>query len=159
MTYEAGKFDAGSERIRVHQGSQFQSLEDIRNLVIKGGVSELGTGLVRLGDVADIRMGYQTPALTENRYNGEPSVTLAVSPVNGINVVSLGDTIRDIIDDYQASLPLGVKISTVAYQPDEVQKSIDNFVGNLLESVAIVFVVLLIFMALKVPPSLAVACY
>ncbi|ROV57972.1 efflux RND transporter permease subunit [Vibrio ponticus] len=149
MTYEAGKFDAGSERIRVHQGSQFQSLDDIRNLVIKGGVSELGTGLVRLGDVADIRMGYQTPALTENRYNGEPSVTLAVSPVNGINVVSLGDTIRAIIDDYQASLPLGVQISTVAYQPDEVQKSIDNFVGNLLESVAIVFVVLLIFMGFK----------
>ncbi|WP_194435243.1 efflux RND transporter permease subunit [Vibrio fluminensis] len=149
MSYEAGKFDAGSERIRVHQGSQFQSLDDIRNLVIKGGVSELGTGLVRLGDVADIRMGYQTPALTENRYNGEPSVTLAVSPVNGINVVSLGDTIRAIIDDYQASLPLGVEIATVAYQPDEVQKSIDNFVGNLLESVAIVFVVLLIFMGFK----------
>ncbi|OLQ88174.1 transporter [Vibrio panuliri] len=149
MTYEAGKFDAGTERIRVHQGTQFQSLDDIRNLVIKGGVSELGTGLVRLGDVADVRMGYQTPAVTENRYNGEPSVTLAVSPVNGINVVSLGDTIRDIIDQYQASLPLGVEISAVAYQPDEVAKSIDNFVGNLLESVAIVFVVLLIFMGFK----------
>ena len=149
MTYEAGKFDAGHERIRVHQGSQFQSLEDIRQLVIKGGVSELGSGLVRLGDVADVTMGYQTPALTENRYNGEPSVTLAVSPVDGINVVSLGDTIRDIITEYQATLPLGVDIAAVAYQPDEVQKSIDKFVSNLLESVAIVFVVLLIFMGFK----------
>ncbi|HAS62340.1 MAG TPA: transporter, partial [Vibrio sp.] len=149
MTYEAGKFDAGNERIRVYQASQFQSLEDIRNLVIKGGISELGTGLLRLGDIADVRMGYQTPAITENRYNGEPSVTLAVSPVNGINVVSLGDTISDIINSYQASLPLGVEITAVAYQPDEVEKSIDNFVGNLLESVAIVFVVLLIFMGFK----------
>lgn len=149
MTYEAGKFDAGSERIRVHQGSQFQSLQDISNLMIKGGVSELGTGIVRLGDIADIRMGYQTPAVTENRYNSEPSVTLAVSPVDGINVVSLGDTIRNIVTQYQAELPLGVEISSVAYQPDEVQKSIDNFVGNLLESVAIVFVVLLIFMGFK----------
>ncbi|MGF1911750.1 efflux RND transporter permease subunit [Vibrio kasasachensis] len=149
MTYEAGKFDAGHERIRVHQGSQFQSLEDIRNLVIKGGISELGTGLVRLGDVADVSMGYQTPALTENRYNGQPSVTLAVSPVDGINVVSLGDDIRGTIDEYQASLPLGVTISAVAYQPDEVQKSIDNFVGNLLESVGIVFIVLLVFMGFK----------
>ncbi|GAL35142.1 acriflavin resistance protein [Vibrio maritimus] len=52
-------------------------------------------------------MGYQTPALTENRYNGQDSVTLAVSPVPGINVVSLGDTIQEIINDYQASLPLG----------------------------------------------------
>ncbi|MFM2587408.1 efflux RND transporter permease subunit [Vibrio sp. TBV020] len=149
MTFEAGKFDAGRERIRIAQSSEFQSLDDVRNLVIKGGVSELGTGLIRLGDIADVSMGYQTPALTENRYNGEQSVTLAVSPVQGINVVSLGDTIRTIIDEYQASLPLGVEISTVAYQPDEVQKSIDDFVGNLLESVGIVFVVLLVFMGFK----------
>ncbi|MCV5261744.1 efflux RND transporter permease subunit, partial [Escherichia coli] len=106
-------------------------------------------GLIRLGDIADITMGYQTPALAENRYNGEPAVTLAVSPVQGINVVSLGDTIQDIIANYQATLPLGVDISTVAYQPEEVQKSIDDFVGNLLESVAIVFVVLLVFMGFK----------
>lgn len=149
MTFEAGKFDTGRERVRIAQSSEFQSLDDVRNLVIKGGVSELGTGLIRLGDIADVSMGYQTPALTENRYNGEQSVTLAVSPVQGINVVSLGDTIRTIIDEYQASLPLGVEISTVAYQPDEVQKSIDDFVGNLAESVGIVFVVLLVFMGFK----------
>ncbi|WP_440886499.1 efflux RND transporter permease subunit [Vibrio campbellii] len=149
MTFEAGKFDAGTERIRVTQTSEFQSLDDIRNLVIKGGVSELGTGLIRLGDIADVTMGYQTPALTESRFNGEAAVTLAVSPVEGINVVSLGDTIRDIIHSYEQTLPLGVDISTVAYQPEEVQKAIDNFVGNLLESVAIVFVVLLVFMGFK----------
>lgn len=149
MAFEAGKFDAGRERIRVQQSSEFQSLDDIRNLVIKGGVSELGTGLLRLGDIADVSMGYQTPALTENRYNGEQSVTLAVSPVQGINVVSLGDTITAIIDEFQATLPLGVEISTIAYQPDEVQKSIDNFVGNLMESVGIVFIVLLVFMGFK----------
>ncbi|EDL70458.1 efflux RND transporter permease subunit [Vibrio campbellii] len=149
MTFEAGKFDAGTERIRVTQTSEFQSLDDIRNLVIKGGVSELGAGLIRLGDIADVSMGYQTPALTESRFNGEAAVTLAVSPVEGINVVSLGDTIRDIIHSYEQTLPLGVDISTVAYQPEEVQKAIDNFVGNLLESVAIVFVVLLVFMGFK----------
>lgn len=149
MTFEAGKFDAGTERIRITQTSEFQSLDDIRNLVIKGGMSELGTGLIRLGDIADVSMGYQTPALTESRFNGEPAVTLAVSPVEGINVVSLGDTIRDIIQNYQQTLPLGVDISTVAYQPEEVQKAIDDFVGNLLESVGIVFVVLLVFMGFK----------
>ncbi|MHB9958480.1 efflux RND transporter permease subunit [Vibrio campbellii] len=149
MTFEAGKFDAGTERIRITQTSEFQSLDDIRNLVIKGGVSELGTGLIRLGDIADVTMGYQTPALTESRFNGEAAVTLAVSPVEGINVVSLGDTIRDIIHNYEQTLPLGVDISTVAYQPEEVQKAIDDFVGNLLESVGIVFVVLLVFMGFK----------
>ena len=149
MTFDAGKFSAGTERIRVQQSSEFGSLDDIKNLMIKGGVSELGTSLIRLGDIADITMGYQEPMMTENRYNGVPAVTLATSPVTGVNVVSLGDEINQIVSDFQATLPLGVEIATVANQPEEVQKSIDNFVSNLLESVAIVFIVLSIFMGLK----------
>ncbi len=149
MTFDAGKFSVGTERIRVQQSSEFSSLDDIKNLMIKGGVSELGTSLIRLGDIADITMGYQEPMMTENRYNGVPAVTLAMSPVTGVNVVSLGDEINQIVNDFQTTLPLGVDIATVANQPEEVQKSIDNFVSNLLESVAIVFIVLSVFMGLK----------
>ncbi len=149
MTFDAGKFSVGTERIRVQQSSEFSSLDDIKNLMIKGGVSELGTSLIRLGDIADITMGYQEPMMTENRYNGVPAATLAMSPVTGVNVVSLGDEINQIVNDFQTTLPLGVDIATVANQPEEVQKSIDNFVSNLLESVAIVFIVLSVFMGLK----------
>ncbi len=149
MTFDAGKFSVGTERIRVQQSSEFSSLDDIKNLMIKAGVSELGTSLIRLGDIADITMGYQEPMMTENRYNGVPAVTLAMSPVSGVNVVSLGDEINQIVNDFQTTLPLGVDIATVANQPEEVQKSIDNFVSNLLESVAIVFIVLSVFMGLK----------
>lgn len=148
-TFDAGRFATSNERIRIEQSSEFGSIDDIKNLMLKGGISELGTGLIRLGDIADITMGYQEPAMTENRYNGIPAVTLAMSPVSGVNVVSLGDDINRIVSDFQNSLPLGVEIATVANQPDEVQKSIDNFVNNLLESVAIVFIVLSIFMGIK----------
>ncbi|MCG9631099.1 efflux RND transporter permease subunit [Vibrio sp. Isolate30] len=148
-TFDAGRFATTNERIRIEQSSEFGSIDDIKNLMLKGGISELGTGLIRLGDIADITMGYQEPAMTENRYNGSPAVTLAMSPVSGVNVVSLGDDINRIVSDFQDSLPLGVEIATVANQPDEVQKSIDNFVNNLLESVAIVFIVLTVFMGIK----------
>lgn len=148
-TFNAGYFDVGTQRIRVDQSSEFQSLEDIRNLVIKGGISELGTGLIRLGDIAEVSMGYLEPTLAESRFNGEPAVTLAASPVGGINVVDLGEEITAIIKAFQAELPVGFEISTAAYQPDEVHKSILDFIGNLAESVAIVFVVLLVFMGLK----------
>ncbi|WP_261902592.1 efflux RND transporter permease subunit [Vibrio fortis] len=148
-TFDAGRFATTNERIRIEQSTEFGSIDDIKNLMLKGGISELGTGLIRLGDIADITMGYQEPAMTENRYNGSPAVTLAMSPVSGVNVVSLGDDINRIVSDFQDSLPLGVEIATVANQPDEVQKSIDNFVNNLLESVAIVFIVLTVFMGIK----------
>lgn len=149
MTYEAGSFVAGNERVRVNQSGSFQSLEDIKNFTIKGGISEFGTGLIRLGDIADISIDYQTPAQSMSRFNGYDAVTLAVSPIDGMNVVSLGESINQIIADYQQQLPVGVEIGTVAFQPEEVNKAINNFMINVIESVLIVVIVLWIFMGLK----------
>ncbi|MCL1051588.1 efflux RND transporter permease subunit [Shewanella abyssi] len=149
LTYDSGSYEAAGERIRIDQGSAFKSIDDIKNFTLKGGFGSNSSGLLRLGDIADVSLAYKTPATTISRFNGKTAVTLAVSPVKGINVVSLGDTMTQIIADYQQELPLGINIGTIAFQPDEVAKSIEDFVMNLLESVAIVFVVLLIFMGFK----------
>ncbi len=149
LTFDSGSFAADQQRIRIDQSSAFKSVNDIKNLIIKGGVGQYSTGLIRLGDIADVSLGYKTPVTSLSRFNGEQAITLAVSPVNGINVVSLGESLTQIIADYQAELPLGIEIGTIAFQPDEVEKSIADFVINLLESVVIVFAVLLIFMGFK----------
>ncbi|WP_218638775.1 efflux RND transporter permease subunit [Shewanella sp. UCD-KL12] len=149
ITLDAGGYDSGIERIRVSQTGSFSSLEDIENITVRSGISQLSTGLIRLGDIADIYYGYQTPALSQSRFNGERAVTIAASPVDGINVVTLGDTIKAVIDDLQQQLPVGVKISTIAFQPDEVQKSINSFITNLLESITIVVIILMFFMGWK----------
>ena len=149
LTFNSGSFAADNERIRVDQSSAFKSVDDIKALTIKGGVGNYSTGLLRLGDIADVSLGYQSPAMTLSRFNGKQAVSLAVSPVSGINVVSLGESLTEIIADYQQELPLGIEIGTIAFQPDEVKKSIEDFVINLAESVAIVFAVLLIFMGFK----------
>jgi len=139
---DAGKFALNTERIRVDMGGYFQTLEDIRDLKISG----TGKNVIRLGDVSNIYMDYEKPSQTECRYNGFPAVILGVSPRDEINVVSLGDSIKKIIDDYQKELPAGAEIGVITFQPDEVQKSINGFVINLLESVLIVMAVLWLFM-------------
>ncbi|RJG49904.1 efflux RND transporter permease subunit [Motilimonas pumila] len=147
--YDAGRFKAGIERVRIEQSSAFQSVADISNFMIKGGVGDVSTGLIRLGDIADISMGYQEPPLSISRYNGKNAITIAVSPVSGVNVVSLGDQLRQTISDFKQTAPIGVEVEDIAFQPDEVTKSINNFVSNLLESVLIVVVVLWVFMGIK----------
>ncbi|MFV0596698.1 efflux RND transporter permease subunit [Shewanella sp.] len=146
MPIVAGDFDLGIENLRVEQGDTFKSIDDIRNLSIQTGLNGLQSAVIRLGDIADVTMEYQDPASTLSRYNGQQAITLAVSPVNGINVVSIGDTLKSVLTDYQAKLPDGAGIGVIAYQPEEVQKSVNNFIVNLIESVVIVVVVLLIFM-------------
>lgn len=146
MPVTAGDFDLGIENLRVEQGGSFQTVDDIRNVSIQTGINGLNSAVIRLGDIADITMDYQDPATTLSRFNGQQAVTLAVSPVNGINVVSIGDTLKQVLADYQAELPAGAGIGVIAYQPEEVQKSVNNFISNLIESIVIVVVVLLIFM-------------
>ena len=58
----------------------------------------------------------------------------------------IGDKLKSVLHDYEAKMPTGSGIGVVAYQPEEVEKSINSFVLNLLESVAIVIAVLLVFM-------------
>ncbi|UPW19679.1 efflux RND transporter permease subunit [Agarivorans sp. TSD2052] len=149
MVLDSGSFKVGEERIRVSQNGTFSNVNDIKNLLIKTGVANVGSGLIRLGDIADIYLDYQTPALSQSRFNGQPAVTIAVSPVDGINVVALGDTLKQVLNDYTSELPIGSEIGTIAFQPDEVKKSINNFVSNLVESIVIVVAVLWIFMGLR----------
>lgn len=147
----SGDFDVGYENIRVEQTGQYNDVDDIRNLLISTGINGVGdgAGTVRLGDVADISMGYQDPASTLSRYNGQKAITLAVSPEEGINVVSIGDELMGVINDFKAELPVGADVGVVAFQPDEVTDSINNFVMNLIESIVIVVIVLFVFMGLQ----------
>ena len=146
MPLHSGDFPLGIEQLRVEQGGAFNSVEDIQNLSIKTGINGLESATVKLGDIANIYLDYQDPAITLSRFNGQQAITLAVSPVNGINVVSIGDTLKQELAQFEATLPEGVHIGVIAYQPEEVAKSVNNFILNLAESVIIVVVVLLIFM-------------
>lgn len=148
-TYYAGSFVAGQERIRIDQSSEFESLSDIENVLIKGGFSELSTGTLRLGDIADITMEYQDPAQTLNRYNGVDAVTVAVSITEGSNVISMGESINQVVEQFESELPLGMKVGVVAFQPEVVDSAIKNFLINLGESILIVVAVLWVFMGLK----------
>lgn len=143
---QTGDYHLGIENLRVAQSGQYRNVEDIRNLMLTTGQPGAGTGTLRLGDVADVHLSYQSPALTESRYNGQQAITLAVSPQDGINVVSIGDELTRVLQQFEAEQPLGTGVGVIAYQPTEVMKSINNFVLNLLESIVIVVVVLLVFM-------------
>ncbi|MBY6094746.1 efflux RND transporter permease subunit [Ferrimonas balearica] len=146
LNVDGGGFDMDTRRIRIAQSGRFESVAELENLMLKGSLGELGHGLVRLGDIAEIHLEEQRPALNRSRYNGHKAVVLAVSPAEGINVVSLGEGLNQVLAQFESTLPLGADVGIVAFQPDEVDKSINNFVSNLLQSLAIVVGVLLIFM-------------
>ncbi|QIZ76922.1 efflux RND transporter permease subunit [Ferrimonas lipolytica] len=141
-----GDFTSGIERIRIGNQDTLDSVEAVGDLILRGGAGELGNDRFRLADVANVYEDDSETPLLQTRFNGHSTITVAVNPQDGINVVAIGDTIKQAIADFEAKVPAGIVVDAIVFQPDEVNKSVSDFTGNLISSVAIVVIVLWIFM-------------
>jgi len=144
----AGNLTLGVERIPVNPTGEFTSEQEIGDLLIKGRGPET-QGSVYLRDVADIRRGYQEPPSTLLRYDGKPAIGLAISTVLGGNVVTMGEALTKRFFELEAMRPIGMDLHVISLQSRSVIESINGFLINLVEAVAIVIIVLLAFMGLR----------
>ncbi len=145
MVY-SGNMDAGPERMRIDMAGDFQSLEQLRSLVLRGSPPH---ELVLLRDVAAVSRGYADPPAWQMRYNGKPAIGIGISTVSGGNVVEMGEAVKERLQEIMQEMPAGIDINAVAYQAQVVTHAIDQFVVNLLQSLAIVVGILVITMGLR----------
>ena len=142
----AGSIHVGQENIRLHPTGEFESVKQLEDLLI----SERGAqNLIYLGDVATVERGYEEIPTNLIRFNGKPAINVGVSFSSGVNVVNIGENIRNRLDELEEYRPIGIEVDSMYFQPEEVSKSINAFVVNLAEAVLIVIAVLLIFMGFK----------
>ncbi|MBH0040703.1 efflux RND transporter permease subunit [Pseudoalteromonas sp. SWN166] len=142
----AGKIRVGDESIRLHPTGEFKDVKELETLLIsKPGANEL----IYLGDVAKVYREYAEVPNNIIRYNSQQSLLIGVSFMTGVNVVDVGKHIDEHLASLEYQRPHGIDINSVYNQPQEVQKSVDGFIISLLEAIAIVIVVLLLFMGLK----------
>lgn len=145
IVVDAGRVEAGDEYLRIRPDSLIHSSQDLGDILItKGDKSQ-----VRLRDIAAIRRGYQDPAPNKLHMDGHRAIGIGISTEQGGNVVSMGEAIKQRLAELQQQIPLGMHLEVIYMQSDMVTTAIDGFLVNLLEAVAIVIGVLLIFMGLR----------
>ena len=142
---ETGSITLGSRYIRVSPTSAIFSVDDIADLVIGG----TGGNLTRLRDVATVRRDYEEPQSFKLKFNGRPALAIGISTVEGGNVVNMGRAVSARLKELEAFRPVGIELTPIYMQSEQVIKSISDFIVNLLESLAIVVGVLLVFMGLR----------
>ena len=142
----AGHVEVGPDFITIDPTGLFDSVDDFLSLVIAG---EPGGAQIYLRDIATIRRGYRDPAKQLIRYNGMPAVGLGISTVPDGNVVTMGDGVGARFRELLPQIPLGMDVGIIALQSREVTTAINSFLVSLLQAVAIVVVVLLLFMGLR----------
>jgi multidrug efflux pump subunit AcrB len=144
----SGNLTLGKEYITVNPTGEFASEQEFKDLLISTRAPG-SDSLVLLGDVADIKRGYQDPSRALMRFNGVPAIGLGISTVQGGNVVKMGEALAKRFKELESTRPVGMEVHIVSMMSEAVTKAINGFLVNLIEAVVIVVVVLLIFMGLR----------
>ena len=117
--------------------------DELGDIVVK---SEAGK-TVRMSDIAEVKVGGESPLLGMASVNGEPAVLLTISKQYNAGTIDLIHNIEASLADMQKNMPKDVKISTDIFrQSDFIESSINNIQDALLEGALFVVIILLFFL-------------
>ncbi|HCP53435.1 MAG TPA: multidrug transporter AcrB, partial [Pseudomonas sp.] len=146
----SGFFDTATDRVQVRVSGRFTTPEQIRNFPIR-----VAGRTFRLGDIAEVKRGFNEPAAPRMRFMGEDAIGLAVAMKDGGDILQLGESLEKTFATLQSDLPAGMQLSKVSDQPAAVKAGVNEFVKVLAE--AVVIVLLVSFFSLGLRTGLVVA--
>lgn len=155
----AGSVETPTDRVYVRVEGPFAAAEKVRSVPIQAGGRTF-----RIGDIADVKRGYEDPPTFTMRHNGKPAVGLTVAMSKGGNVLKLGEALEAELKRIEGDLPAGAAVHLVSFQPHVVKDSVGEFTHSFLEALIIVLIVSFlslgmrtgIVVALSVPLVLAI---
>jgi multidrug efflux pump len=96
-----------------------------------------------------VKRGYEDPSTFLVRSNGRPALGIGVSMLEGANIITLGEDLKQVMKSIVAELPVGVEITQVADQPHVVDESVSEFFHVFTEALAIVLIVGFVSLGLR----------
>jgi multidrug efflux pump len=103
-------------------------------------------GVVRLGDIAQVRVLPADPPDSAAIYQGEPAVVLGVSMRAGQNVQAFGAALKARLAELQQVLPAGFTLDYVTFQADVVEREMGKMNRVMGETIVIVMAVVVLFL-------------
>ena len=129
-------------QILLNVKGRLNSVEEFEQVIIK--VGEQGQ-LTRLADVARVDLGQDTYSLRAELDN-QPALAMPVFQRPGSNAIELSDQVRATMARVSKDFPAGVEYDIV-YDPTVfVRGSIDAVITTLLEAIALVVIVVIVFL-------------
>ena len=141
-----GRIDINDVEIIVETQGRFKSMEEIENVLIPIPGTKTN---IPLRDIATVRKAYVEPIQNPAYYNGRQAIVLSVFILRGVDAVEFGERLMKEVADIERSLPWGYTLEFATYQPELIQKSVDGMVLNVIESVAIVLVVVMLLLGFR----------
>ncbi len=141
-----GDVNTDKEEIVLEPSGSFESVEDLKRTLINiPGRRDL----IYLGDLAHVYRGYIDPPQSIVHSSGIPALALAINLREGGNIIILGEKVKELVSRLQGLYPIGIEFDIVAFQPEDVDRKVNDFVRNLLQAIAIVIVVMMITLGFR----------
>jgi len=116
--------------------------------ISKSVVKVVGGSPITLTDIAEIKVGAESPKLGVASEKGRPAILLTVTKQPYTGTVELTEKLEYAIADLQKSLPADVHISTDIFRQSRfIESSIDNVKTSLFEGALFVVIILFLFLA------------
>jgi multidrug efflux pump subunit AcrB len=139
-----GELSLGEERVIVEPTGNFNSVEDIKNMLVPAGANT-----VRLGDITTVKKGYVDPATQRVSINGKNAISLHVNLKKNANIIQLGEEVNKVINQYKGELPVGLELTRVSSLDNFIDDKVSSFIVNLLQSFGIVLLIMLLFLGFR----------
>ncbi|WP_017672594.1 CusA/CzcA family heavy metal efflux RND transporter [Blastomonas sp. AAP53] len=138
----AGRLSVAEEALIVRSVGAIASLDDLASVVVRSA----GGGVVRVGDVATVRMGSLTRygAVTKNG-QGEAVQGLVIG-LRGADASKIVAGIKQRLAELQPTLPPGVTVATFYDRSDLIGRAVGTVEKALLEATILVVILLLLFL-------------
>jgi hydrophobic/amphiphilic exporter-1 (mainly G- bacteria), HAE1 family len=145
-----GEIFQGDSTFLVRSQGQFQSIDDIRNIVVltRDGVPVYLRDLAEVSDTTEQRRSFL-------RINGKPGIQIQVQKQSGKNTVAVAALVRAEVERVNREVP-GIKMIVTQDNAVFIQRAIDNVQEHAL--VGGVLVVLIIFAFLRDVRSTFIVC-
>lgn len=129
-------------QLSVNAQGRLQSEEEFGEIIIKTSSSG---AITRLSDVARIELGSAEYSL-RSLLNNKQAVAIPVFQAPGSNAIEIADQVRAVMDEIKTSMPDDVSYEIVYDTTQFVRASIEAVIHTLLEAIALVVVVVILFL-------------
>ncbi|MDH5832780.1 efflux RND transporter permease subunit [Luteimonas kalidii] len=126
----------------INARGRLESVEEFGDIVLEAGA---GGEIVRLRDVARIELAAGDYTLRA-RLDGKNAAAIGIFQAPGANALEIRDSVVAKMDELRPSLPPGVEIQSIYDTTIFVRDSIKSVITTLLEAVALVVLVVILFL-------------
>ena len=148
----AGSIDTKGPQVFIRLDGAFDKLDKIREtpIVVQGRT-------LQLSDVATVERGYEDPATSLIRNQGETALLLGIVMRDGWNGLDLGKALDAETAKINAGMPLGMTLTKVTDQSVNISSAVDEFMIKFFVALLVVMVVCFVSMGWRVGVVVAAA--